>query len=279
MNRLNDYTKLISLSGGDEITLKELLVEALKKTKPRTYFNSNVNQLIPEDKDKGEKIVTDIKSLSPDDAKDFLQKALGALTTPAGPGAPPAPPGLKLPATPAAPVAPAASVCKFKVGDRVIVKGRVEVFETFPLPAGATTKIETVNEVGVVFKVNEVTPMAGTTVCVYIIKFNEKRYGGIEDEEMLRSVEDEFYVSGDVDINLFKVALYKTVNGRDQFVGQSTCSRNDTIKSVLNAFKQVCMRCIVSSGKMFVTSLDPKDLYVSFSNLNLKYDQVELYLL
>ena len=155
----------------------------------------------------------------------------------------------------------------------------MEVFETFPLPAGATTKIETVNEVGVVFKVNEVTPMAGTTVCVYIIKFNEKRYGGIEDEEMLRSVEDEFYVSGDVDINLFKVALYKTVNGRDQFVGQSTCSRNDTIKSVLNAFKQVCMRCIVSSGKMFVTSLDPKDLYVSFSNLNLKYDQVELYLL
>jgi hypothetical protein len=30
---------------------------------------------------------------------------------------------------------------------------------------------------------------------------------------------------------------------------------------------------------MFVTSLDPKDFYVSFANLNLKYDQVELFVI
>ena len=89
----------------------------------------------------------------------------------------------------------------------------------------------------------------------------------------------EYYVAGEPDIILFKVFLYRTINNRDQFIGSTTCARNQTIKSVLDSFKQSCMRCLVSSGRMFVTSLDSKDLYVSFANLNLKYDQVELFLI
>jgi hypothetical protein len=174
---------------------------------------------------------------------------------------------------------PKPTVCKFRKGDNVEVNGKIIIAPSL----GSSGKEETVkSEYGVIENIFKGT-LKGTVkeICVYAIKFSDKRFGIEVSEDKLTPYDkaEEFYVSGDIDINLFKVAVYRTVNGRDQFVGQSTCSRNDTIKSVLNAFKQVCMRCLVSSGQMFVTSLDPKDLYVSFSNLNLKYDQVSLYLL
>jgi hypothetical protein len=94
-------------------------------------------------------------------------------------------------------------------------------------------------------------------------------------------VEVQDYISGDPDVEYFKVTVYRTQNNRDHLLGSSTVNKSTTIKTVIDSIKggNPNMRCLVSSGKMLVTSLDPKDYYTTFAHFRLKYDQVELFLI
>jgi len=79
----------------------------------------------------------------------------------------------------------------------------------------------------------------------------------------------------------FKVDLYKNTGGGDVLLGSRTVTRNDTIKSVIDSVKgsNPNQRCIVTSHKNFLNSIGPKDYYVTFGNLRLQYEQVELWLI
>jgi hypothetical protein len=83
------------------------------------------------------------------------------------------------------------------------------------------------------------------------------------------------------DLMMFRVYVYRTGRNGDDLLASSTANRSQTIKSVLDAVKGAnpSQRCIVSSGKQFVTSLDPKDYYTTFANLRLRYPQAELTLI
>jgi hypothetical protein len=63
-------------------------------------------------------------------------------------------------------------------------------------------------------------------------------------------------------------------------LGSGNAHRSSSIKSVLDSIKgsNPSSRCVVSSGKSFVTSLDSNNYYTPFSNLRLKHSQVELHL-
>jgi hypothetical protein len=89
------------------------------------------------------------------------------------------------------------------------------------------------------------------------------------------------YTSGEPEINMFRVFVYKAQNNEDILLGTATANRSQTLKSVIDGVKGANpnQRCIVSNGKTFITSLDPKDYYVTFGNLKLKYDQAELTLI
>ena len=80
---------------------------------------------------------------------------------------------------------------------------------------------------------------------------------------------------------MFRVFVYKIGKTDDILLATATANRSQTIKSVIDGVKGANpnQRCLVSSGKMFVTSLDPKDYYITFGNLRLKYDQAELTLI
>ena len=89
------------------------------------------------------------------------------------------------------------------------------------------------------------------------------------------------YTTGEPEINMFKVFVYRAQNKEDILIGTATANRSQTLKSVIDGVKGANpnQRCIVSNGKTFVTSLDPKDYYVTFANLKLRYDQAELTLI
>jgi hypothetical protein len=90
--------------------------------------------------------------------------------------------------------------------------------------------------------------------------------------------------NGEPELMLFKVYVYRMGRNErngDDLLAHATASRSQTIKSVLDGVKGANpnQRCIVSSGKQFVTSLDPKDYYTTFANLRLRYPQAELTLI
>ena len=93
------------------------------------------------------------------------------------------------------------------------------------------------------------------------------------------TVEIPYYDSGDQQYHTFKVTVYATKQNRDLYVGGGSVNRSETVKSVLDSFKQKCNTCIVSSGKQYVKSLEGKDLYTTFAHLNLKYDNAEIYII
>ena len=87
--------------------------------------------------------------------------------------------------------------------------------------------------------------------------------------------------NGEPELMMFKVYVYRTGRNGDDLLASSTANRSQSIKSVLDAVKGAnpSQRCIVSSGKQFVTSLDPKEYYTTFANLRLRYPQAELTLI
>ena len=89
------------------------------------------------------------------------------------------------------------------------------------------------------------------------------------------------YDGGDPDISVFTVHVYKNTGHGDVLLGSRTVRTTDTIKSVIDSVKGANpnQRCIVTCYKNFLNSLGPKDYYVPFGNLRLKYDQVELWLI
>ena len=93
------------------------------------------------------------------------------------------------------------------------------------------------------------------------------------------TLEFPYYDSGDQQYHTFKVTVYATKQNRDTYVGGGSVGRTETVKSVLDSFKQKCNTCIVSSGKQYVKSLEGKDLYTTFAHLNLKYDNAEIYII
>lgn len=117
-----------------------------------------------------------------------------------------------------------------------------------------------------------------------------------EEEELLRRYysasttaplarppsKDDYYSSGDAEITSFKVYVYKNeFNRGDVLLSSGSASRANTVKSILDGVKGAnnSRRCIVSSGKIFITSLEPKDYYQTLASLHPKYDSVELYLI
>jgi hypothetical protein len=102
---------------------------------------------------------------------------------------------------------------------------------------------------------------------------------GRDNGENKITAEIPYYDSGDQQYHTFKVTVYATKQNRDLYVGGGSVSRAETVKSVLDSFKQKCNTCIVSSGKQYVKSLEGKDLYTTFAHLNLKYDNAEIYII
>jgi hypothetical protein len=99
----------------------------------------------------------------------------------------------------------------------------------------------------------------------------------ISQQQLYHPYED----NGEPELMMFKVYVYRTGRNGDDLLAHSTANRSQTIKSVLDGVKGAnpSQRCIVSSGKQFVTSLDPRDYYTTFANLRLRYDQAELTLI
>ena len=93
------------------------------------------------------------------------------------------------------------------------------------------------------------------------------------------TIQSEYYDASDQQYHNFRVTVYVTKNNKDIFIGGGNASRNDRVKDVLTLFKQKCNTCIVSSGRQYVKSLEGADLYTQFSNLVLKYDNVDLYII
>ena len=93
---------------------------------------------------------------------------------------------------------------------------------------------------------------------------------------------NDYYSSGEPEITTFKVLVYKNeFNKGDILLSSGSASRSHTIKSILDTIKGASnsKKCIVSCGRIFITSLEPKDYYQTLGSLHLKYDSVELYLI
>ena len=194
--------------------------------------------------------------------------------------------------------------CQFKVGDGdgskagdvpLCVVGDVMVSLGGPIPKNMNLQWVPITITGVNL------PTVARPYCTYNIKGNGEAITANDVEESkIKKCSDkppprptpgptsgreegilEDYISGDPDVEYFRVSVYRTQNNKDNLLGSSTVNKSATIKSVIDSIKggNPNYRCLVSCGKMLVTSLDPKDYYTTFAHFRLKYEQVELYLI
>jgi hypothetical protein len=87
---------------------------------------------------------------------------------------------------------------------------------------------------------------------------------------------------GEPDIQILDVTVYKIErNNTKRFLATKPVSRYTTVKALLDQIKDAYpnTRCLVSSGGMFVTSLDPSAYYTSFHLLGIKHQSLELELI
>jgi hypothetical protein len=91
-------------------------------------------------------------------------------------------------------------------------------------------------------------------------------------------IQVEYYDSYEQQYRTFNVSVYITRNNKDTFIGGSSVSKNETIKSILSSFKQNCKTCVVTSGKQYVKSLEGKDLHTELANLVLRYENIDLFI-
>ena len=78
---------------------------------------------------------------------------------------------------------------------------------------------------------------------------------------------------------IYNVFIYKSINGRDMYIGSTTANSSHTIKQILNNFKVSGNVCIVSYETQIVTSLNHQDFDITLDLLHLQFPKIKLYIL
>jgi hypothetical protein len=191
--------------------------------------------------------------------------------------------------------------CRFTMNQTVYVTGLVYIHTQWP-PVNIPQNKIVENKKGKIIRIDSPNDVPSIVEeCIYVVKFDDGLYAGEIKEDQLSdtappiqpvvqqapiktqapklTVEGDYYDASDQQFHNFRVTVYVTKNNKDTFIGGGNASRNDRVKDVLTLFKQKCNTCIVTSGKQYVKSLEGTDLYTQFSNLVLKYDHVDLYVI
>ena len=77
----------------------------------------------------------------------------------------------------------------------------------------------------------------------------------------------------------YNIFIYKSMNGRDMYIGSTTAHLSHTIKQILNNFKVSGKVCIVSYETQIVTSLNHQDFDITLDLLHLQFPKIKLYIL
>ena len=77
----------------------------------------------------------------------------------------------------------------------------------------------------------------------------------------------------------YNIFIYKSMNGRDMYIGSTTAHLSHTIKQILNNFKVSGKVCIVSYETQIVTSLNHQDFDITLYLLHLQFPKIKLYIL
>ena len=77
----------------------------------------------------------------------------------------------------------------------------------------------------------------------------------------------------------YNVFIYKSMNGRDMYIGSTTAHSSHTIKQILDNFKVSGKVCIVSYETQIVTSLNHQDFDITLDLLHLQFPKIKLYIL
>jgi len=77
----------------------------------------------------------------------------------------------------------------------------------------------------------------------------------------------------------YNVFIYKSMNGKDMYIGSTTAHSSHTIKQILDNFKVSGKVCIVSYETQIVTSLNHQDFDITLDLLHLQFPKIKLYIL
>lgn len=77
----------------------------------------------------------------------------------------------------------------------------------------------------------------------------------------------------------YNVFIYKSMNGKDMYIGSTTAHLSHTIKQILDNFKVSGKVCIVSYETQIVTSLNHQDFDITLDLLHLQFPKIKLYIL
>jgi len=77
----------------------------------------------------------------------------------------------------------------------------------------------------------------------------------------------------------YNVFIYKSMNGKDMYIGSTTANSSHTIKQILDNFKVSGKVCIVSYETQIVTSLNHQDFDITLDLLHLQFPKIKLYIL
>ena len=77
----------------------------------------------------------------------------------------------------------------------------------------------------------------------------------------------------------YNIFIYKSMNGRDMYIGSTTAHSSHTIKQILDNFKVSGKVCIVSYETQIVTSLNHQDFDITLDLLHLEFPKIKLYIL
>jgi len=77
----------------------------------------------------------------------------------------------------------------------------------------------------------------------------------------------------------YNIFIYKSMNGRDMYIGSTTAHSSHTIKQILDNFKVSGKVCIVSYETQIVTSLNHQDFDITLDLLHLQFPKIKLYIL
>ena len=77
----------------------------------------------------------------------------------------------------------------------------------------------------------------------------------------------------------YNIFIYKSMNGKDMYIGSTTANSSHTIKQILDNFKVSGKVCIVSYETQTVTSLNHQDFDITLDLLHLEFPKIKLYIL
>jgi len=78
---------------------------------------------------------------------------------------------------------------------------------------------------------------------------------------------------------IYNIFIYKSMNGKDMYIGSTTANSSHTIKQILDNFKVSGKVCIVSYETQIVTSLNHQDFDITLDLLHLEFPKIKLYIL